>query len=166
VVSCTSHESDCRYTQDTRSVMPVRLMGTLPLTISKTTHSLSISAHSYRSLLLSTIDSVCLSVCHAPSNCFFFIVSRWNRAIFGHYFSMTPSTKRCSYIFDLGPLMPKITPQISTKSPISRLVWQIERRCLGLPGDFRGWPIQWNHAKCCGPTLVAVATKFGLGAEI
>ena len=37
-----------------------------------------------------------------------------------------------------------------TKSPISRLVWQIDRRCLGLPGGFRGWPIQWNHAKCCG----------------
>jgi len=37
-----------------------------------------------------------------------------------------------------------------TKSPISRLVWQIERRCLGLPGGFPGLPIQWNHAKCCG----------------
>ena len=23
-------------------------------------------------------------------------------------------------------------------------------------------PIQWNQAKCCGPTLVAIATKFGL----
>ena len=34
------------------------------------------------------------------------------------------------------------------------------------PWGFRGWPIQWNHAKCCGPTLVAMATKFGLGAEI
>jgi len=21
---------------------------------------------------------------------------------------------------------------------------------LGLPGSFRGWPIQWNHTKCCG----------------
>jgi len=30
----------------------------------------------------------------------------------------------------------------------------------------RGWPIQWNYAKCCGPTLVAMATKFGLDAEI
>ena len=37
---------------------------------------------------------------------------------------------------------------------------------FGLPGGFRGWPIQWNHAKCCGPTPVAMATKFGLGAEI
>ena len=39
---------------------------------------------------------------------------------------------------------------------------------MGLPAGFRGWPIQWNHAiaKCCGPTLVAMATKFGLGAEI
>ena len=31
---------------------------------------------------------------------------------------------------------------------------------------FWGWPIQWNHAQCCGPTPVAMATKFGLGAEI
>ena len=41
-------------------------------------------------------------------------------------------------------------PKICTKPPISRLVWQIDRRCLDLPGGFRGWPIQWNHAKCCG----------------
>jgi len=40
--------------------------------------------------------------------------------------------------------------KICTKSPISRLVWQIDRRCLNLPGGFWGWPIQWNHAKCCG----------------
>jgi len=26
----------------------------------------------------------------------------------GRQFTMTPSTKRCSYIFDLGPLKPKI----------------------------------------------------------
>ena len=44
------------------------------------TSHLSISATSLESLL-STIGSVCLSVCHVPSNCFFF-VSRWNRAIF------------------------------------------------------------------------------------
>ena len=57
-------------------------------------------------------------------------------------------------------------PQICTKSPVSRLVWQIDWRCLGLSGGFRGWPIQWHHAKCCGLTLVAMAMKFGLGAEI
>jgi len=37
---------------------------------------------------------------------------------------------------------------------------------LGLPRGFQGWPIQWNHAKFCGLTLVAMATKFGLDAEI
>jgi len=77
--------------------------------------------------------------------------------------------KTFSSIFDLNPpnaqnLLPKI--YISTKFPITRLVWQIDWRCLGLPGGFWGWPIQWNHAKCCGPTLVAMAMKFGLGAEI
>jgi len=43
-----------------------------------------------------------------------------------------------------------LLPQICTKSPISRLAWQKERRCLDLLGGFRGWPIQWNHAKCFG----------------
>jgi len=35
-----------------------------------------------------------------------------------------------------------------------------------LVGGFWGWLIQWNHAKCRGPTLVAMAMTFGLGAEI
>jgi len=48
------------------------------------------------------------------------------------------------------PNAQNLLPKICTISPISRLVWQIDRRCLGLPGGFRGWPIQWNHAKCCG----------------
>jgi len=85
---------------------------------------------------------------------------------FGRQFSMTPSTKRYSSIFDLGPLTPKILlPKICTKSPITRLV-RHRPEMSGPNRGFRGWPIQWNHAKCCGPTLVAMATKFGLGAEI
>ena len=43
-----------------------------------------------------------------------------------------------------------LLPKICIKSPINQLLWQIDRRCLGLLGGFRGWPIQWNHAKCCG----------------
>jgi len=62
---------------------------------------------------------------------------------FGRQFSMWHCTKLFSSIFDLGPLTPKIySPKFGTKSPISRLVWQIHRRCLGLVGGFRGWPIQ------------------------
>jgi len=80
----------------------------------------------------------------------------------GRRFSMSHSTKRCSSIFDLGLLTPKIySPKFGTKSPISRFVQQTDRRCLGLLGGFRGWPIHRNHTKCCGPTLVAMATKFG-----
>jgi len=49
------------------------------------------------------------------------------------------------------PSSQNLLPNICTKSPISRLVWQIDRRwCLRLLGCFWGWPIQWNHAKCCG----------------
>jgi len=49
-----------------------------------------------------------------------------------------------------SPNVQNLLPKICTNSPISRLVWQIDRRCLHLPGGFRWWPIQWNHAKCCG----------------
>jgi len=71
----------------------------------------------------------------------------------GRQFSMWHSIKRCSSIFDLRPITPKIhSPklELAKKSPITRLVWQIDRRCLRLLGGFRGWPIQLNHAKCCG----------------
>ena len=69
----------------------------------------------------------------------------------GHQFSMTKTTKLFLRFFDLGPLMPKnLLPKICTKLPITRLVWQIDRRYLDLPWGFLGWPIQWNHAKCCG----------------
>jgi len=69
---------------------------------------------------------------------------------FGRQISMWHSTKHCSSIFLFRPPdAHNLLPKICTKSPISRLVWQIDRRCLGLLGGFRGWPIQWNHAKCC-----------------
>jgi len=103
---------------------------------------------------LSTIDSVCLSVC--PSVTLLQIASSFLflggiEPFFGRQFSMTPSTKRCSSIFDSVPITPKIySRKFCIKSPITRLVRQIDRRYLCLLGGFRGWPIQWNHAKCCG----------------
>ena len=53
-----------------------------------------------------------------------------------------------------------LLPKFDTKSPISRLVQQIDRRCLGLLGGFRGWPLQWNHAKCCGADLCCHGNKI------
>jgi len=107
----------------------------------------------------------CPSVCH--KHCFFFFVSRWNRSIC--WSSVLHDKNYKTLFFDLRfrpPNAQNLLPKICTKSPITRLVRQTDRRCLGLPGGFRGWPIQWNHAKCCGLTLVAMATKFRLGAEI
>ena len=130
------------------------LLQTKPLCGSKAVYTFYIRlwVYYFLSLTLSVCMSVCPSVCHAaPSNRFFFFVYRWNRSIFGRHLSMWHSTKYFSSIFDLGPLTP-LLPQICNckKSPISRLAWQIKRRCLGLLGGFRVWPIQWNHAKCCG----------------
>ena len=60
---------------------------------------------------------------------------------------------------------PKIYSQkFGTKSPISRLLWQIDLRCLGLLGGFLGWPIQWNHTKCCGDDPCCHGNDIWLGA--
>ena len=95
--------------------------------------------------------SVCPDVCHTPSNCFFFFVSRWNRAIFWHSVLHMALYKTLFLDFWFRPPNAQnLLPKICIKLPISRVVWQIDWRCLGLPGGFRGVPIQWNHAKCCG----------------
>jgi len=122
-----------------------------------------ISAPSYESLL-STIDSVCLSVRMSVTN--FILLLFCNRAIFWPSILHDPLYKTFFDFWFKLPNAQNLLPKICTKSPISQLVWQIDRRCLGLLGSFGGWPIQWNHAKCCGPILVAMVTKFGLGAEI
>jgi len=74
----------------------------------------------------------------------------------GHPFSVAKTTKRAS-IFDLGPLKPKI---YSPKLLAIRLHFHVATRgrALGssaLPGESRQ-----------STELVAMATKFGLGAEI
>jgi len=71
----------------------------------------SLGVYYCQQLTLSGCPDVCLFVCHTPSNCFFFFVSRWNRAIFGRQLSVCHSTTLFSAIFDLGPLTPKIYSQ-------------------------------------------------------
>jgi len=128
---------------------------------------------------MSVCPSVQMSVYHSPSNCFFFFVSRWNRAIFWpsflhdiHVMSFTWNPRHFSLyktFFDFWfrpPNAQNLLPKICTKSPISRLVWQIDRRCLGLPGGFGDGRFNGTMQNVVGPTLVAMATKFGLGAEI
>jgi len=72
-------------------------------------------------LSLSVCLSVCLylrlSVCHAaPSNRFFFFVSRWNRTIFGRQNSMWHSIKLFSSIFDLGRNPKLYSPKFACRS--------------------------------------------------
>ena len=99
----------------------------------------------------SVCPDVCPFVCHAPSNRFFYFVSRWNRAIFWPSVLHVAIYKTLFIGFWFRPSnATNLLLQICTKSPISRLVWQTDRSCLRLLGGFRGWPIQWNHAKCCG----------------
>jgi len=68
-------------------------------------------------------------------------------------FSMCRSKKRCSLIFDLGPLTPKIySPKFAqNRLPRYKSACMPDRpEMFGPTGGFRGWPIQWNHAECCG----------------
>jgi len=51
---------------------------------------------------------------------------------------------------NVGPTLVAMATKFGLKSAITRLVLHIDRRCLHLPEGFRGWLIQWNHAKCCG----------------
>jgi len=109
----------------------------------------------------------CLSVCHAPSNCFFFFVSRWNRAIF--WLSVLHLALYKMLFLDFWfrpPNAQNLLPKICTKSPVIWLVCQIDQRCLGLLGGFRGLPIQWNHAKCCGADPCCHGNEIWQGAEI
>jgi len=107
---------------------------------------------------------VCISVCHgAPSNCFFFFVSRWNRAIFWPSILHVALCKTVFFNFWFRPPKPKIyCPKFGTKSPISQFVWQRDRKCFGLLGGFRGCLIQWNHAKMLwGRPLLPWQRNFG-----
>ena len=109
---------------------------------------------------------MCLSVCHKLKIDSSFLFLDGIEPFFGHQLNTTPSTKCCSSIFYLGPLTPKIySPKFAKKSPITRLVWQIDCTCLHLPGGFRDGRFNGTMQNVVGPTLVAIATKFGLGAE-
>jgi len=83
----------------------------------------------------------------------FFFVSRWNRAIFWLSFLHVPLYKTLFDFWFRPTNAQNLLPKICTKSHICRLVWQIDRRCLGLPGGFQGRPIQRNRTKCCGIDL-------------
>jgi len=63
------------------------------------------------------------------------------------FLGMTDSMEPCTMLWG-RPLLPW-KRHLGAIAHITRLVWQIDRRCLHLPWGFRGWPIQRNHAKCC-----------------
>jgi len=102
-------------------------------------------------ILICCHDNEILAIFAKISNCFFFFVFRWNRAVFWPLVLRNPLYKTLFFDFWSRPPNAKNwLPKIWPKTTITRLVWQIERRCLRLIGGFRGWPIEWNHTKCCG----------------
>jgi len=95
---------------------------------------------------LSVCPDVCLS--HCSFNLFLFFVSRWNRAIFWSSVFHVALYKTLFWDFWFRPPnIQNLLPKICTKSPISRLVWQIDRRCLGLWYEIwyrRGDPVTYQ----------------------
>jgi len=54
-------------------------------------------------------------------------------------------------IFDLGPLTPKIdSPKFWHKINYNSVRTADRTEMFAPTTGFRGWPIQWNHTKCCG----------------
>jgi len=94
------------------------------------------------------------------SNCFFFCFSLES----SHFWPTVlrdPLYKTLFFDFWFRPPdAQNLLPKICTKSPITRLVWQIDRRCLGLPGGFRDGRFNGTMQNVVGPTHV------GLGAKI
>jgi len=105
-------------------------------------------SHYCQQLTLSVCLSQCLSV--TPLQIASFLFFDGIEPFFGRHISMGTLQNVFFDFWFRPPNAQNLLPKICTKSPISLLVWQIDWRCLGLPGGFRGWPIQWNHAKCCG----------------
>jgi len=136
------------------------------------TSTLLISAPIARSLLFSTIDSVWLSVCLSvrlsrPFKLLIFFCFSTESSHFWPSFLHVVLYKTLFLDFKFRPPNSQnLLPKICTKSPISRPVWQIDRRCLGLPGGFRDGRFNGTVQNVVGPIPVAMATKFGLGAEI
>jgi len=83
------------------------------------------------------------------------------------FLEMADSMEPCKMFWG-RPLLPwqRNLGYFCIKSPISRLIWQRDRRCLGLPGVFGDGRFNGTMQNVVGPPLVAMATKFGLGAEI
>ena len=110
---------------------------------------------------------LCLSVCLSQtSNWIFFFVSRWNRAIFGRQFSMIP-LQTLFLDFFIYARSPKFTPQNLHKIAYK---WSCmtDRPDMFRPtrGFFEDGRFNGTMQNVVGPTLVAMATKFGLKSPI
>ena len=127
----------------------------------------SLGVYYCQQLTLSVCPSVRMSVCHAPSNCFFFFCFSMESS---HFWPSVLHVALCKTLFldywFKPPNAQNLLRKICTKSSISRLVWQTDQRGLGLPRGFRNGQFNGTMQNVAGPTLVAMATKFGLGAEI
>jgi len=62
------------------------------------------------------------------------------------------------------PNAQNLLPKVCTKSPISWLVWQIDRRCLGLLGGLRDGRFNGTMQNVVGPTLEIWARRADLVA--
>ena len=120
------------------------------------------------SQLLSTIDSVYLSVCHKLQIASSFLFIDGIEPFFCQ-FSMTPSTKLCSSVFDLVPITPKIySPKLFLHKIAYKLACMADRPEMF--GPTRGFLGMADSTKPCkmlwDRPFFTTALNFWLGAEI
>jgi len=123
----------------------------------------SLGVYYFLSLTLSVCPSVCLFVTNFKL-ILLFCFSMESSHFWPQFFMNPLQNVVLRFLFrppNAQNLLPKICKKIVYNS-----AYMADRPHMFAPTrGFSEWSIQWDHAKCVCPTLVAMATKFGLGAE-
>jgi len=101
------------------------------------------------------------------SDYFLLFVFLWNRAIFGLSVHHDPLYKTLFLHFWFRPLMPKIySPKFAQNSACTGLYDRQTGDVWAYQGVFGDGLFNGTIQNVVGPTLVAMATKFGLGSRL
>jgi len=115
--------------------------------------------------------SVRVYVCHPPSNRFFLFVLFLDgiEPLFGLQYSIHVVLYKTAF-FDFWfrpPNSQNLLPKIWHKIAYRSACMEDRPEMFGPTGGFRGWPIQWNHTKCCGADPWCHGNEiWPIGAEI
>jgi len=111
---------------------------------------LLISAPSLGVIIVNIINSVCLSVCHTPSSCFFFFCFSMESSHFLAASSPCGTLQNVVIRFLISPQRTKFTPQNLHKIAYQSACMADRPEMFEPTRGFSGMADSWNHVKCCG----------------